>query len=102
MALGILMDVTRHEEYSHIAIRNVLEKYQYLKKQDRAFITRAAQGTLERLTFPRSIPAWNTGRREKPSRLPPAGREPGAGAGNPDRGNTAGRIQPHCDPQCAG
>ena len=32
LALGILMEVTRQEEYSHIAIRNVLEKYQYLGK----------------------------------------------------------------------
>lgn len=47
LVLGILMEVTRQEEYSHIAIRNVLEKYQYLEKQDRAFITRVAQGTLE-------------------------------------------------------
>jgi len=49
LVLGILMEVTRQEEYSHIAIRNVLEKYQYLEKQERAFITRVAQGTLERM-----------------------------------------------------
>lgn len=49
LVLGILMEVTRQEEYSHIAIRNVLEKYQYLGKQDRAFITRVAEGTLERM-----------------------------------------------------
>ncbi len=51
LVLGILTEVTQQEEYSHIVIRNVLEKYQYLKKQERAFITRAAQGTLERLIF---------------------------------------------------
>jgi len=48
LVLGILLLVNRQEEYSHIAIRNVLEKYQYLEKQERAFITRVAQGTLER------------------------------------------------------
>ena len=48
LILGILLEVTRQEEYSHIAIRNVLEKYQYLEKQERAFITRVAEGTLER------------------------------------------------------
>ena len=48
LILGILLEVNRQEEYSHIAIRNVLEKYQYLEKQERAFITRVAEGTLER------------------------------------------------------
>ncbi len=47
LILGILLEVNRQEEYSHIAIRNVLEKYQYLEKQERAFITRVAEGTLE-------------------------------------------------------
>lgn len=47
LALGILMEVTRQEEYSHIAIRNVLEKYQYLGKSERAFLTRLTEGTLE-------------------------------------------------------
>ena len=47
LALGILMEVTRQEEYSHIAIRNVLEKYQYMEKQERSFLTRLTEGTLE-------------------------------------------------------
>ena len=34
-------------QYSHAAVGNVLEKYQYLDKQDRAFISRMAEGTLE-------------------------------------------------------
>lgn len=49
LVLGILLEVTREEVYSHIAIARVLEKYQYLDKQDRAFITRVAQGVLERM-----------------------------------------------------
>lgn len=49
LILGILLEVTRQEEYSHIAIRSVLEKYQYLEKQERAFITRVTEGTLERM-----------------------------------------------------
>jgi len=48
--LGILMDVTEEEQYSHIALRNTLEKYQYLSKQDRAFITRVTEGTIEYMT----------------------------------------------------
>lgn len=47
--LGILMEVLEEEEYSHIVLRNVLEKYQYLEKRDRAFISRVAEGTLENL-----------------------------------------------------
>lgn len=47
LALGILMEVTRQEAYSHVALRSVLEKYQYLGKQERAFLTRLTEGTLE-------------------------------------------------------
>ncbi len=49
LVLGILLEVTRDGEYSHIALRNVLQKYQYLDKKDRAFITRVTEGTLERM-----------------------------------------------------
>lgn len=49
LVLGILLEVTRDGEYSHIALRRVLEKYQYLDKKDRAFITRVTEGTLERM-----------------------------------------------------
>ena len=40
LALGILLEVSEGSEYSHIALRNVLEKYQYLEKQERSFLTR--------------------------------------------------------------
>lgn len=49
LVLGILLSVTRDGEYSHIALRNVLSKYQYLEKKERAFITRVSEGTLERM-----------------------------------------------------
>ena len=49
LILSILVDVTGGKEYSHIALRNVLDKYRYLPKQDRAFITRVTEGTLERM-----------------------------------------------------
>lgn len=49
LVLGILLEVTRDGEYSHIALRNVLNKYQYLDKQERAFITRVTEGTLEHM-----------------------------------------------------
>lgn len=47
LILDILLEVTRDEEYSHLAIARTLEKYQYLPRQDRAFITRVCEGTLE-------------------------------------------------------
>lgn len=47
VALGILMEITEEEAYSHVVIRQVLEKYQYLEKRDRAFISRTVEGTLE-------------------------------------------------------
>ena len=31
--LEILMEITEEEEYSHIVIRNALEKYQFLEKE---------------------------------------------------------------------
>lgn len=46
--LDILLAVTRDGEYSHIALKNTLDKYQYLEKKERAFITRVVEGTLER------------------------------------------------------
>ena len=49
LVLGILLEVTRDGEYSHIALRNVLSKYQYLDKKERAFITRVTEGTLEHM-----------------------------------------------------
>lgn len=49
LILGILLEVTRDGEYSHIALRNVLSKYQYLDKKERSFITRVTEGTLEHM-----------------------------------------------------
>ena len=47
--LGALMDIVEEEQYSHIVLKDVLEKYQYLDKRDRAFITRVTEGTLENM-----------------------------------------------------
>lgn len=47
-ALDVLIKVDKKEELSHIAINNVLEKYQFSEKRDRAFFTRLVEGTLER------------------------------------------------------
>lgn len=49
LVLDMLLQITRDGEYSHIVIKNVLDKYQYLDKRERAFITRMVNGTLERM-----------------------------------------------------
>lgn len=49
IVLETLLLITRDGEYSHIALRSVLDKYQYLEKRERAFITRVVEGTLERM-----------------------------------------------------
>ncbi len=49
LVLAILMEVTQQNVYSHIALESVLQKYQYLDKKERAFITRVTEGTLEHM-----------------------------------------------------
>ena len=47
LALAILLEVEKGEK-SHLVLRSVLEKYQYLDKQERSFLTRLTEGTIER------------------------------------------------------
>ncbi len=47
LILEILLEVLEKGAYSHVILRQALEKYQYLEKQDRAFITRVVEGTIE-------------------------------------------------------
>lgn len=49
LVLGILMEVLEQGRYSHIVLREVLGKYQFLEKKERAFITRVSEGTIERM-----------------------------------------------------
>lgn len=49
VVLDTLLLITRDKEYSHTALQGVLDKYQYLEKRERAFITRVVEGTLERM-----------------------------------------------------
>ena len=43
------MEITENGAYSHKILGEVLSKYQYLEKKERAFITRVTEGTLEHL-----------------------------------------------------
>ena len=47
--VGALMDILEEEQYCHIVLRDILEKYQYLEKRDRAFISRVTEGTVENM-----------------------------------------------------
>lgn len=49
IVLETLLLITKDGEYSHIALKSVLDKHLYLGKQERAFITRVVEGTLERM-----------------------------------------------------
>lgn len=45
--LEILLSIDKGEEHSHILLKNVLDKYDYLSREDKAFIKRVTEGTLE-------------------------------------------------------
>ena len=49
IVLDILVEVLERDGFVHDCLRQALEKYQYLEKPDRAFITRTAEGTVEYL-----------------------------------------------------
>ena len=49
IVLAVLLEITEHGVYSHMALNSVLAKYQYLDKKERAFITRVTEGTLEHM-----------------------------------------------------
>lgn len=47
LALDLLIEINEKGQYSHLVLRDVLDKYQYLPKQERAFLTRLTEGTIE-------------------------------------------------------
>lgn len=49
LVLDMLMEVTRDGRPSHVVHSQMLEKYEYLEKQERKFISRLFKGTLERM-----------------------------------------------------
>lgn len=48
LVLDMLLELERGNAYSHILMRNVLDKYDYLTVQEKGFIKRVTEGTLER------------------------------------------------------
>ncbi len=60
LVLDILLEI-EEGAMSHIAIRECLTKHQFLPKQDRAFITRVCEGTLEyRITIDYILNAYSS------------------------------------------
>ena len=49
LILDILLEILEYGGYSHVVLKKALDKHQYLEKQNRAFITGVAEGTLEYL-----------------------------------------------------
>ncbi len=50
LVLDALLSMEREEAYSHVVIGGMLDKYNYLEIQEKAFIKRLTEGTLERRT----------------------------------------------------
>lgn len=48
MALEILLEVERNGAYPNVLLKQTLDKYLYMEKQERAFLTRLVEGTVER------------------------------------------------------
>lgn len=48
LVLNMLLSVEKQEEYSHRIVKDVLAKYDYLTGQEKAFIKRLFEGTVER------------------------------------------------------
>lgn len=49
IALDIICEVTQQGQFLHHVLQNALDKYVWLEKRERAFITRLAEGTIEYL-----------------------------------------------------
>lgn len=49
ISLDILLEILERGGYSHIILRQALNKYQYLEKSERAFISRIVEGSVEYL-----------------------------------------------------
>ena len=48
LAVEMVKEISAGKEYSHILIKNVLDKYAYLPAVDRAFLKKVTEGTIER------------------------------------------------------
>lgn len=73
LILSILLEVNKEGSYSHLVIRNVLDKYRFLDQRERSFIKRVSEGVIERkLTLDYLISRVST---VKPAKMKPVIRE---------------------------
>ena len=49
LILDMLMEILEKGSYSHLVIRDVLDKYNYSDPRDKSLVKRVTEGTLERL-----------------------------------------------------
>lgn len=49
LILDMLVEILEKGTYSHLVIRDVLNKYDYMDSRDKAFVKRVTEGTIERL-----------------------------------------------------
>lgn len=49
LAVNMLLEIVEQNRYSHLVVRDVLNKYNYMDSRDKAFIKRVTEGTLERM-----------------------------------------------------
>lgn len=49
LVLQVLMEVLEKGQYSHLMLKSILDKYAFLSKQDRSFISRLSNGVIERM-----------------------------------------------------
>lgn len=49
LILDMLMEILEKGAYSHLVVRDVLNKYDYIDSRDKAFVKRVTEGTLERM-----------------------------------------------------
>ena len=49
LILDMLLEISEKGTYSHLVIRDVLDKYNYVESRDKAFVKRVTEGTLERM-----------------------------------------------------
>ena len=48
MAFEILLETEKNGAYPNVLLKQTLDKYFYMEKQERAFLTRLVEGTVER------------------------------------------------------
>ncbi len=49
--LDALMEILEKDQYSHLVMQGVLEKFSFLEKQERSFIKRVCEGTIEQKIY---------------------------------------------------